>query len=317
MLALCVTACGAPAADESSPAGESSAAQATSDAPPFSPRVKKYSLPLSGLTREYRLLLVNDLHLIAENDPQVNEVDRATVAVRREAFRGPHGTADLYWEKLAPVLDNADADLIVFAGDMVDYASEQNLTLLRAGLSRIKTPFVYLRADHDTGRWYTDEHMPAEDVTRLHEEMGDNSVLHVWDLGEMTVVGWNNSTSKMTQTQADMLKLLSETTDPAKPMVFITHVPLRPEADERLLELSMDDFDGRSLLWGSDCYHTPDDITAGALSLIYENKLPVSHVFAGHLHFAYDGPLTAHCEQHVLAPAFEDNITIVEFIPEE
>ena len=288
---------------------------ACATAPPFAPRVNKYTFALPGITHPYSLLLVCDLHLIAENDPQVNEADRNIVAVRREAFRGPYGTADVYWEKLVPVLDNTDADLIVFIGDMIDYASEQNLTLLREGLGQIKTPFVYLRADHDTDRWYTDEHMPAEDVTHFHDEMADNSAIQMRDLGEMSVIGWNNSTSPMTQAHADMLKQLSETADPAKPMVFFTHVPLKPESDEALAARSAENHEGRALLWGSDCYHKPDDITVQALSLIYENRLPVFHVFAGHLHFAYDGPLTEHCEQHVLAPAFEDNITLVTFVP--
>lgn len=281
----------------------------------FTPHVNEYTVELPGLTRSYRVLIVNDLHIIADDDPQVNEDERALVDMRREEFSNEHGTADAYWQKLAPVLDRMDVDLIVFAGDMIDYASEQNLFLLGEGLEKIKTPFLYLRADHDTDRWYSDEHFLAEDTVELQEELADNSGILVHDLGEMTVVGWNHSTSQMNEAQAATLAQLSEEADAEKPMVLVTHVPLAPVADKLLSARSAEIYDGRALLWGSDSFYQPDGVTAGALALIYEGKLPVSHVFAAHLHFAYDGPLTEGCTQHVLAPAFEDNVSLVVFAP--
>lgn len=288
------------------------------DAPAFSPQTAEYSFPLPGLSRPYRLLFVCDLHLIAENDPQVNEKDRAESEQRRtQMFGNSYGDSAAYWAKLAPVLDSYGADLIVFAGDMLDYASEATVALLADGLAQIETPYLYLRADHDTEPFYTDETLDRADTYALQDAVADNSTLLFHDLGEIRVVGWNYSTEQMPAMLAEALGALATDSGADTPVIFVTHVPLAPLSDTSLSEASRRVFNDRSLLWGTDCYYVPDPVTAQGLQTVYDGTLPVRHVFAGHLHFRHDGMLTESCEQHVLLPAFGDAVSVVTFTPEK
>ena len=283
----------------------------------FAPQVTEHRYPLEGLDREYKLLFVADLHIIAENDPQVNGKDREMVTHRRtQMFATPYGDSAAYWKRLAPSLDAFEADLIVFAGDMVDYASEETLALLAEGFAQIKTPFIYLRADHDTEPFYADGQLTPEAAHNMQDTLADNRAMFVRDLGGLTVLGWNNATSVMTREQLDSLLAFHADHGGDTPLIFVTHVPLASSSDTGLAKASAQIFDGRALLWGSDCYYVPDAVTSQGLSLLFDGPLPVSHVFAGHLHFAYDGPLTDQCSQHVLAPAFGDAVTCVTFSPQ-
>ncbi|MBR0163677.1 MAG: metallophosphoesterase [Lachnospiraceae bacterium] len=279
----------------------------------FSPRITEYEWHIPSLEREFRIVLVCDLHIVARDDAQLNEEKKEEAAARREFFSNAYGTAEEYWEQLAPMLDSLQADVILFAGDMVDYASEATLSILAEGFAQIRTPFLYVRADHDTETWYTSEHMSREDSAALHEALTDNDGILSYDAGGLRILGWNNSCNQMSVAQAQALSEAARAED--TPVLLLTHVPLKPESDTGLSERSREAWQDRDLFWGTDSYYVPDAVTAEAFSLIYDGTLPVCHILSGHLHFAYDGPLTDTCEQHVFAPAFEDHIAIITVSP--
>ena len=71
------------------------------------------------------------MHIVEESG-DVPEEEYETVAQRKELFQSADGTdsADM-WSEMAGMLDGLDADAILLAGDMVDFASEGTLACLQ------------------------------------------------------------------------------------------------------------------------------------------------------------------------------------------
>ena len=286
----------------------------TADSPSSLPvEITEKTITVPGLEKDYRLLFLSDLHIIAPDDPDVNDEKKEEVAARRDTLFVREGVLSAaLWEEIAPALDNFDADLILLGGDLVDYCSFANIDILKKGLDRIETPLIYVRADHDTETWYTDAHMTKEDSLKLHDSLKDlgasNDDIIVHDLEGLRVIGINNSTSFFTPGgAADFNALLSENI----PTVVVTHVPLKPLEDTGLSELSKQAWQDRALLWGNDCYHVPDALTAEAYARLYRDDSPAFLLLSGHLHFPYEGPLSKSATQIVNAPAYEGHITLI------
>ena len=134
--------------------------------------VSKTTFSIDGLDRTYRLLLVSDLHIIVPGDPQVDP-ESADVADSRlnQMFRTPSGESSFQlWQTLPSQLDGMKADMILFAGDMVDFATKASTDSLRAGFDSLKTPWMYVRGDHDYAAWYSKTYETQKDAILLQRE---------------------------------------------------------------------------------------------------------------------------------------------------
>lgn len=322
LLCLCLTSCASlteDAADQNAsaaPGDTSGTVQDRSEEPAFSPIILRKTISLPGLDREYRLLFISDLHIIAPVDPQLNDDKKEEAGARRLAFRYNGVPSADIWTALAPTLDNYGADAVILGGDMVDYCSAANLDILSEGLKQIDTPLLYVRADHDTETWYTDSYMTKEDSKALHDSLAengaDNPEILSLDLGGLLLIGINDSTSQLTPSASGTLQSLL---DQNRTSVVITHVPLKPSEDTGLSDASRSAWQDRVLLWGNDCYYVPDGSTASAYARLYREDSPARLLLAGHLHFPYEGPLTPQTTQLVLAPACEGHIALLTLTP--
>ena len=50
-----------------------------------------------------------------------------------------------------------DANLVIFAGDMVDYVSSTTIECLKQGMQEIEAPILYIRSDHDYHVGWSDD----------------------------------------------------------------------------------------------------------------------------------------------------------------
>ena len=94
---------------------------------------------------------------------------------------------------------------------------------------------------------------------------------------------------------------------------MISHVPFKPESDDAFALTSEEAWGGRRLYWGKDGEYYPDANTRDVMDYLYSDESPVKAVLCGHLHFAYEGPLTSDQSgtmQYVTAPAFLHYITV-------
>ena len=281
------------------------------------------TIACDGLKDTYKLVFISDLHIIAEEDTSASEapgsryIDPAaqeTVDSRYEAFEAGGLSSAAYWPELVSGLNSLEADAVLLGGDMVDFCTPNALRVLSEGIGMISAPVMYVRADHDTGTWYSEGSVTAEDVKQWQDEVADNSDVLLIQLPELWIIGYNNSTS---QISADALYwvqyYLSECRDRGIPAIFLTHVPFQPETDLGLAGACRQSPDGRNLFWGPDGYHYPDSNTADLIDLLYADDSPVAAVLAGHLHFGYEGPLAdnaVHTMQYIGEPAFAHKITV-------
>ena len=258
------------------------------------------------------LLWVSDLHIVSgPEDPDVTPENQEKVQERYEMMKSPSDMASSgTWELLSAQIDSFGADYVIFGADMLDYASEENLDTLHAGLDRIQTPWMYLRADHDYGRWFSD--MGIKRMRKLHREIAPQNALWTERFPEFTLAGFDNTTTAISEETLEEFRALC---GEGKPIILCTHVPFDTgmEDSDSLDELSRNLWGGRVLCWGNgDEYDTSKSETMKQLlEIIEEEDSPVAAVLAGHLHASWDGNLTGSCHQHVFSAAFEDKIGII------
>lgn len=268
-----------------------------------------------GLEKEYKILTVNDMHIITM-DSSVKEAYQSTVEQRQnELFLNDTAIhSQNTWDGISAILDSYQADGIVFIGDMVDYNCESNLQILQSGLNRVQTPYIYLRADHDLGVWYTDGERTDDQAREASSEVAPWQDMFVVDYGEFYLLGWDNSTSQMSaQSLAQAEALFAKAKEEDKPVILATHVPINSTVDDGLKQAS-EDFDpqGRAKLWGKGCLYEPDAVTEQFLDMVLAEDSPVKAVLAGHLHFKYTTLLNADITEYVLDKGFSGNIGVIQ-----
>lgn len=275
--------------------------------------IEKLDVQVPGITGEYKILLVADLHIICKNN-EINDEDLATVEGRIKAFSpdGGRTTALNMWKDMPEMLDDCNADIILFAGDMIDFCSEENVSALKEGLSSLETPYCYIRSDHDNCPYYLKN--PNDET--CYSSQNDICVnFDVWyvDLGEVIILCYNRSDKAMTE---QGLEVAQEAIALGKPMILLTHVPFDSIVDSSLDEMNREAFNGRNITWGPG--YTTDysamDTPSGDefLKIIYSSECPITEVVAGHLHFSWDGQVTENLHQHIFDAAFNRRIGYIE-----
>ncbi len=261
-----------------------------------------------GLDNEtdIRLVFLSDLHLLLP-DESVGEDYVSTVDERYESmFVNAEGVraADL-WPDLSFAVNELNAESVWLGGDMIDYSSETNAEILCDGLQNIEMPCFYLRADHDLAKWYSDT-LTSGETREISETVSPYEDVFVEEFDDFLILGWNNSTSQMSEAG---LQIAQEAFAFGKPVILMTHVPLNSTVTDALYEASCEHWDDRALIWGEGCYYEPNETTAEFLDLVLADSSPVRAVFSGHLHFEFEVPLNDNCTEYVCAPAFEGNVT--------
>lgn len=263
---------------------------------------------IPGLEREYTFLWMSDLHIITENDEIAAEY-LETVESRRESFKNVANNmyTDDYWLRLSSDLDAWGVDAFLFGGDMIDHAANENIACLKQGLDGLDTIYLYVRADHDSHPFYCMVR-DKDVVAALHTDIDGYEEVSLIEFDDLCIVGINDSTEQLSEAGLQKFKDIYAK---GKPIILVTHVPLKSLCDTSLEECSKEVWGDRALVWGEDCYYTPDEITQEFLDMIYGENSLVKEVLGGHLHFSWDGQLTENTRQHVFAPAYMGNIGII------
>ena len=270
--------------------------------------VETIEIDLPNVQNTYQLMFVNDMHILRLDDTIAGEKLEEARTRHDIMFRTRKGVSSAdAWLKLASVLDEFKADGIIFGGDMMDFTSNTNGEVLMEGLAQIHTPYMYLRADHDLGTWYSGGALTEADALVFHNVISTYQDMFVMEYPEFYVLGWNNSTSQITD---EAMNTVYSIWNKGKPIILATHVPINSLIDNGLADTaaSLDPHE-RKKLWGDGCLYSPDDNTSTFLGMVYDENGPIKAVLSGHLHFRYTIQLTQNTVQHVLAPSFEGNIS--------
>lgn len=265
-------------------------------------------IPQAG--REYTFVMIADLHIIA-GEGQVKEEKLEEVKNRRGLFVNADGIpSESQWELLPKIAGSYGPDAVLLGGDMVDFASDENLDSLKKGLELFDTDVMSVRADHDYASWYT----TLEDsyIRDRYQEIDPCEEVSVMEMDGFLVVGVDNTTSQISD---EALAKLKEVFAKGEPIVLLTHVPVNSLVDDSLRAQSEAAWGERNLTWGEGCYYEPDSNTQEFLDMIYAEDTPVVEILCGHLHLTWDGPVTEQVHQHVFSAAYEGNIGIVKIVP--
>lgn len=267
-------------------------------------------IEIPGLSDSFEFVVSNDLQLIVPDD-EVGDEYKELVAQRRQELTGATGTyASDLWLDMAKKIDGENADLVVFAGDMVDYASKTNIQLLKQGMDLIREPIVYIRSDHDYSRHYTADALSENEVDTLQSELLENPDL--WDIEypEFILLGINNSWQDISK---ETLSKIKNIVGKNKPIVVITHVPYDSPIDSSLREASYANRNHYNM-WGVGDRYEPDENTAAFMELLYDENSPVVAVIAAHLHFPYEVNLSSKVKEYICAPSYEGTYTKVRLV---
>lgn len=270
------------------------------------------TMVLHGVDRPYNIVIVNDLHLIQPDDSVEKEYTDLVVQ-RYDSMRNQRGQAAAdFWNEMSNDINMLESDLVIFAGDMVDYASYANYQCLEQGIKNIKSPIMYLRSDHDYSRHYT-KGMPLDDVLRIQDELGNNDDIQIHDFGAFQILGVNNSWKSLSdESMSKIKKAISE----EKQTVLVTHVPYDTPIDSDFRNQSMERR-GMYNMWGIGDRYTPDNNVTDLMEMLYQKDSPFCAVVAGHLHYQYDTKLSENLSEIVFAPAYEGNIGIIHVVPSQ
>ncbi len=280
--------------------------------------VDEITVEIEGLSRGYDIAVINDLHLITDTQPgDVLEENLPTVTDRYNTFAvtsdGVH--ADELWPEIIKFLNYYDFDGVVFAGDMLDYCSHSNMSVLSEGFDDLKYPkekIMYIRSDHDYGGWYGGGVFTDADGFTLQSEFFDgDSGKNCIEFDEFLIVGVNKSYQNLSDNR---LSFLNEKMNMGKPVIMVTHVPFYSEQDPSLEELSMEKRN-RIYYWNKEnSTYSPDANTQSFIDNMYDINSSVVQILAAHVHAAWDGVVANDLRQHIFGPAFEGRIGIVHVV---
>lgn len=272
--------------------------------------IEEVDVIIPTLEKDYDLLYISDLHAVID-DEYINESDKETVEQRKNSlFIAPNGkTSADNLDKYISYVNKCNPDAVLFGGDMIDFASPSTVTYLSEGLSKLNVPYIYVRADHDLDNWWCDQNVTREETDSLHENIDGNSAVFNIQYPEFQIIGWNDSTSQMTQGQLDEMKSLFAS---GKPVILITHVPFASNVDGSLAQASKEAWQDRSLVWGNDSYYVPNEITSQFMEMVYAEDSPVVEILCGHLHLTWDGMIDSNTHEHVFSAAAYGNIGYIK-----
>jgi hypothetical protein len=275
-------------------------------------KIDERVVQIDGLSKEYKIVVINDLHLIIPDD-EVGEEYEETVEDRYtsmmvDAFGTPSSEK---WEKMAEEIDALDADLVVFAGDILDYASSANFACLENGMQKISAPIIYLRSDHDYSLHYTSEALASDEVVSMHQEIDGDPDLWSVDMGEFKVLGINKSWTALSDETIDKI---TEALNGTTPVILATHVPFDSPLDSNFRATC---YQVRNIynMWGIGDRYVPNEAMTQLMNTIYTGDNALQAVIAGHLHFGYDVNLADDVREYVFAPAYAGNVGVIYLEP--
>ncbi len=264
--------------------------------------IEEIYIDIPNVDCHYEFAYLNDAHIITSNMDDVSADSLPEVQSRREMFAHDGFYSDQTYLSLCGQLDAIGANGVIFNGDIVDYTSNSNLEVLKAGLSFIKGNVLYLREDHDYDVKYSDS-LTIDDSRRMHETVLPNSDVTVWNYPEFKIIAVNNTTSQISENTMSMIEDIYNAD--TKPIIFVTHVPINSVVDGSFGANISNDWEGRNISWGYGCFYEPNEFTARWLDMIYRDDSKVLAVLSGHVHKSYDYMITDRVRGHIFGTGFK------------
>ena len=273
------------------------------------------TVTIPGLTKEYTLLQLSDMHASAyttEESKAMSAERRSYIAGRRNAFTDGFMLSEERMPYMFDYANQINADLVLLTGDIIDFPSELNLSLMQQSIESMKAPALFALGNHD---WcYADDYLSAgaaaEYIPKLNAlsagEPADDPYVKYVEFDEFMVVSVDNSTDSVTAQTVDKFLELCEK---GKPIILMLHVPLH--VDSMVQDCTK--VWGKDLGMGGDtgvCAWSPD-VQRFYHAVAEDENSPVVAVFAGHVHFNHEDALPNGVMQYVTSTAYTGDCRVI------
>lgn len=263
------------------------------------------TITIPGLTRDYKIAWVSDMHIIADGPTYVGQE-------RYDSFVNNNGVHSAnYWETIINYLNQSNFDAVVFGGDIADYYSSANYQTIRDGLSKLTMPWFYIAGgdDHDLYSGRTND-TPSNSLTS-DSSAGSGDVI---DLGEIMLVGLNNS-ANANISSSELNAVTNKIKNAGKPVILVTHVPFESQVNS-LMSTIKSAHNGQAYYWTDGSYHwdygNNSAMREFANTNLYNDGTNVVAVLAGHVHeLSDDRQLSAKVKQHIFKASYKGPIGII------
>ncbi len=272
----------------------------------WEPRVKKQTINIKGLNRDYNFLYISDTHIISLDGTESSEVkklgeSRIPYFVN---FAGMNSEEQFpYWIEYA---NEHSVDGVLLGGDIVDYPSKANVNFFKENLNRLEVPYVYAFGNHDW-QYPWDS---SENYRRMFEGVIPNSgVASYQEFEDLVILSVDDSAFKVS---ADALPIIEQALTIGKPVILVMHVPLQTDS---LLKKSMSIW-GKAEMIGPDGYQ-PDENTRTFLEKIMKEDSPVQAIITGHVHTEDVSKINDRITQYVSNMAATGNGVVIRLQSEK
>ena len=255
-------------------------------------KITHRKIEIEGLKEQYRFLHITDLHMTCFGEDEDEE--RAAYARPRAAFFSrPQIPAEHCLEAFVDYANREKLSGVLFTGDILDFPSKENLSLLKSALASLEVPYVFAVGNHDWS-YFNDYHTEAS----LKKELplfgpftcGDTA-FHTVRIGEITFAAMDNS---MERYYEDAAVRLSDALSANENVILLQHIPLYAET---LHEDTVHDW-GRDITLGGKEGLRPDD-TADRVREVICRYPSLKAIIAGHLHFSHEDVIDGTVTQYV------------------
>lgn len=275
--------------------------------------------PVKGLKRDFRILHFTDLHACA-----LDEAEKAAMEpVRRDYIpprQGLFGGGRPYPSEAAlPALirygEEIAADLILMTGDIIDFPSEANLTLLKTCVDSCKVPVLYVTGNHD---WsyaddYHTENAAATYLTRVDAIAGAADHAAIYEDETVLVCAVDSGLDRIRkETLEAYLTAARRAKATGKALILALHVPVHAET---LVEDTVRVW-RKELTIGEGAFGADDPATMAFYNAVaVESDLAPDAVIAGHVHFDHEDLFPNGTPQYITDIACDGHCRVLTLTP--
>lgn len=279
------------------------------------------TIPLKGLSKDFKILHFTDLHACALDD-----TEKATMPDYRRDYIPPRqgwfgGGRPYPSEAALPALmaygEEIAADLILMTGDILDFPSEANLTLLESCIRGCSVPVLYITGNHD---WsyaddYHTENAAATYLSRVDAISGAADHAAIYENEAILVCAVDSGLDRIRpETLEVYLHAARRAKETGKALILALHVPLHAET----LVADTVRVWRQELTIGEGAFGKDDPTTMAFYNAVAKDmSLAPDAVIAGHLHFDHEDQLANGIPQYITDIACDGHCRIITLTPAE
>ena len=279
------------------------------------------TIPVKGLKKEFKILHFTDLHASEFTEAEAGKMPPnrlAYIEIRRTHWAG--GRSFVSAEALPMLIDYAkeiQADLILMTGDIIDFPSEANLTLLKTCVDSCRVPVLYITGNHDWS--YADDYHTENAATaylpRVDAVSGCVDHAAIYEDETVLVCAVDSGLHRIREeTLEAYLTAARRAKAMGKALILALHVPVHAET---LVEDTVRVW-RQELTIGEGAFGADDPATMAFYNAVaVESDLAPDVVIAGHVHFDHQDIFPNDTPQYITDIACDGHCRVLTLIPAE